>query len=120
MSPSPPTARSRRSQPGSGLGLAAVLAIIGLLVAYLGVLELSRPHVSGDRLRLDAFMAMAEDGRIKSAEILDYDSYVVGEYVAGSGDAGGGVQPGHEGHDHSGSGGGDGAAQGPVRRYDAP
>jgi ATP-dependent metalloprotease FtsH len=69
--------------------LAAVLAILGLLAAYGGVLELSRPHVSGDQLRLDSFMALAEDGRIRRAEILDYDSYVVGQYVA----SGGSVRP---------------------------
>ncbi len=41
---------------------------------------MSRPHVSGDQLRLDGFLDRAERGRILNAEILDFDSYVVGQY----------------------------------------
>ena len=54
--------------------------IVALLAAYAGVLEMSRPHVSGDQLRLDGFLDRAERGRILNAEILDFDSYVVGQY----------------------------------------
>ena len=53
-----------------------------LLLVYAGVLEASRPHVSGDRLRLDGFFELAERGQIVDATILDQDSYVVGRYRA--------------------------------------
>ena len=56
--------------------------IAGLLVAiYIGVLVSSRPHVDGDRLRLDGFVSLAEANRIRSIEIRDADGYVVGDYV---------------------------------------
>ena len=57
------------------------LAVGLLLVGYVAVLEHSRPHVSGDRLRLDTFVALVGDGRIKEARVLDEDAYVVGTYV---------------------------------------
>ena len=49
-------------------------------MAYLAVLASTRPDVDGDRLRLDGFYALAEDGRILDGTILDQDSYVVGRY----------------------------------------
>ena len=60
-----------------------MIAIVGLLAGYVGVLELSRPHVSGDRLLLNGFFDLADRGRILNAEILDFDSYVVGQYRDG-------------------------------------
>ncbi|HSH58199.1 MAG TPA: ATP-dependent zinc metalloprotease FtsH [Acidimicrobiales bacterium] len=57
---------------------------LGLLVAaYAGVLELSRPHVSGKELRYDQFVALAGGSQIKDAKLLDEDAYVVGTYVDG-------------------------------------
>ncbi|MCA1571828.1 MAG: AAA family ATPase [Chloroflexi bacterium] len=82
-------AAKRKRDPGqfkrqkkSNLGLWTALALLVLVVAYLGVLELSRPHVSGDSLRFDTFVDLAERGRIKDAKILDVDSYLVGTYEA--------------------------------------
>ncbi|MDP9441547.1 MAG: AAA family ATPase [Actinomycetota bacterium] len=57
------------------------MLLLLLLGAYLGLLEINRPHVTGDRLRLDSFVDLAERGRLKSAEVLDYDAYVVGTYL---------------------------------------
>jgi len=57
-----------------------VAAVAALLVVYALVLVAARPNVDGDRLRLDSFVSLAEVNRIRSAEILDQDSYVVGTY----------------------------------------
>jgi ATP-dependent metalloprotease FtsH len=62
-----------------------VLAIGVLLLAYVGALEASRPHVDGDRVRLDGFVSLAEQNRIRNAEVLDEDGYVVGEYESRDG-----------------------------------
>ena len=70
---------------GNRPGAWAAAALLVLAAALFAVLELSRPHVDGDRLRLDTFYGYIDDGRIRSAEILDQDSYVVGDYDAGSG-----------------------------------
>ena len=55
------------------------------MVMFVGVVVASRPDPDGDRLRLDGFVALAEANRIRSAEILDYDAYMVGEYVRADG-----------------------------------
>ena len=47
---------------------------------YVLVVVAARPNVSGDRLRLDAFVSLAELDRIRTAEILDQDAYIVGTY----------------------------------------
>ncbi len=72
----------RRSPRGSRgrLGLWTFIAVVVLLVAYLGVLELSRPHVSGDPLRLDTFVTAVQDGRVRTAKLLDVDGFAVGTY----------------------------------------
>ncbi|MCP9490784.1 MAG: AAA family ATPase [Solirubrobacteraceae bacterium MAG38_C4-C5] len=67
----------------------ALLAVAALLAGYIGLLEYSRPHVSGDPLALDRFLDLTERDRIESARILDVDAYVVGSYVA----PGGAVRP---------------------------
>jgi len=75
--------RSRRRfkrEKKSALGLWAALILVLLVAAYLGVLELSRPHVDGDRMRFDTFVDQTERGKIKDARILDVDSYLVGHY----------------------------------------
>ncbi len=71
----------RRRAPGeSRLGALCVTAIVVLFAMYALVLVAARPNVDGDRLRLDAFVSLAEVDRIRSAEILDQDSYLVGKY----------------------------------------
>ncbi|HVE47439.1 MAG TPA: AAA family ATPase [Acidimicrobiales bacterium] len=93
----------RSSKPKkSRLGLWTGLLVAALVVAYVGVLELSRPHVSGDRLRFDTFVKLASQGHIRHAEFLDEDAYVVGRYVPRSPSAGGGgpAQLGASGGDH--------------------
>ena len=72
--------RSRQARRAS-LGFWATLACVILVALYLAVLELSRPHIEGDRLRLDAFATYAENGRIRNARILDYDSGGGGRYA---------------------------------------
>ena len=52
-----------------------------LVVVYLAALEASRPHLDGDRLRLDGFIALVQDDRVRSAVVLDQDRYVVGTYI---------------------------------------
>jgi cell division protease FtsH len=56
-----------------------------MVIAYAAALAASRPNVGGDKLRLDGFFQLAQQGRIESAEILDQDSYVVGDYEADNG-----------------------------------
>ncbi len=51
-----------------------------LLIAYVQVIEASRPHPSGERLDFSRFVQRAEAGVIKRARILDQDSYVDGVY----------------------------------------
>ena len=71
----------RAEKRGRGsLGFWCSLAIIALIAAYLGVLEASRPHVDGDKLRFDQFVRLAESSDIKDARILNQDAYVVGTY----------------------------------------
>ncbi|MGH2768740.1 MAG: AAA family ATPase, partial [Actinomycetota bacterium] len=83
-----PPPRQRRTRPSrrggskkSRLAFWTGLAILLLLAAYLGVIELSRPHVSGDRLRPDTLLRLVESGRIREAKILNQDSIVVGSYT---------------------------------------
>jgi cell division protease FtsH len=65
----------------------ASLAIMVLLAVYIGLLEYSRPHVSGERLSYDRFVELAErDDAVRNARILDVDAYVVGEYRTGDGE----------------------------------
>jgi ATP-dependent metalloprotease FtsH len=56
------------------------LVIVILLAAYIGMLESSRPHVSGDPLAYDRFVEFVETDRVGNARILDFDAFVVGEY----------------------------------------
>ncbi len=85
--PAPPRrGRSRfRSLKRRALGLSFGAAIVVLLLGYLAVLNFSKPHVSGDTLRFDSFVAAARAGQVKSVTILDQDDYVVGTYVNADG-----------------------------------
>ncbi|MDQ3091856.1 MAG: AAA family ATPase [Actinomycetota bacterium] len=85
------SADQRKGQSGGWLpqftaGTWAFLAILVLLAAYVGFLEYSRPHVSGDALRYDVFIDMAERDGIENARILDVDGFVVGEYENSAGE----------------------------------
>lgn len=71
--------------PKLSSGAWTLLAVGLLLAGYIGLLEYSRPHVSGDRLTLDRFIDLTERDRIENARILDVDGYVVGSYVAPGG-----------------------------------
>ena len=62
------------------LGFWSLAGIAALVVMYVIVLEASRPHVSGDRLRLDGFYALVRSDQITSATVLDQDRYIVGTY----------------------------------------
>jgi cell division protease FtsH len=73
----PPSQRS--------LGTWAAVAIAVVLLLYLGTIELSRPHVGGERLRLDGFLNLVDAGRVRDATILDQDSYVIGKYRGSDG-----------------------------------
>jgi cell division protease FtsH len=72
---------ARKRIHGVWLGIALVV-LVGI---YVGVLQLSQPSLEGDTLRFDTFAALAQSGRIDGAEILDFDSYVVGTYTADDG-----------------------------------
>jgi len=71
--------------PQLSAGFWALLAIVVLLAAYIGLLEYSRPHVSGDRVEYSRFVDLAEHDKIIDARILDSDAYVVGSYKARGG-----------------------------------
>ena len=63
------------------LGVWVSIAVLLLIAAYLGSLELSRPHVRGDRLRYDLFVKYTETGKIQSALILQQDQMATGTYI---------------------------------------
>ncbi len=69
--------RTRKDRLGHWTALGVVI-LVGL---YLGVLEFSRPHVSGDQLRFDTFVDLVERGRVNDVTFLDQDAYVTGTYV---------------------------------------
>ena len=55
-------------------------AVLLLIAAYLGVLEYSRPHVGGDRLRFDTFVDQVQKRKIRDARLLERDVFVIGTY----------------------------------------
>ena len=75
-----PSRRRFKRARKSRLGLWTSAILLVMLAGYLAILELARPHPTGDELRIDSFTALAESGRIRSAEILDEDALAVGEY----------------------------------------
>ncbi len=77
--------RRTRKQEERRLGPWAAAAVLLLACAYVGVLEMSSPHVDGDRLRFDTFLALVDSGNVKSARILDVDSFLVGRYTRADG-----------------------------------
>ena len=71
-------ARKENKKSALGLWTAAIILVLG--GAYFALIQVNRPTVAGDRLRLDSFVDLAERGRLKSSRILNYDSYAVGTY----------------------------------------
>jgi ATP-dependent metalloprotease FtsH len=63
------------------MGTWFLVAILLMLALFLATLELSRPSLEGERLRLDQFLAAVDEDRVRSANILDADGVVVGEIV---------------------------------------
>ena len=61
-------------------GFWACLAIVILLVAYAQVIVASQPHPTGQKLSFSSFLSRAENGGIKTARILDQDSYIEGTF----------------------------------------
>jgi ATP-dependent metalloprotease FtsH len=82
--------RARRRQPRTG-GLAfwAGIAILVLVVAYVGLLVASVPHVGGDRLSLSGFVNLADGGKVRNAVFLEHDGYIVGQYRRADGTSAG-------------------------------
>ncbi|MGI9081858.1 MAG: AAA family ATPase [Thermoleophilaceae bacterium] len=80
--------KSTKKRGRGSLGFWCAIAIIALIGAYLGVLEASRPHVGGDKLRFDQFVRLADSGDIKDARILNQDAVVVGTYRRPDGSGG--------------------------------
>ncbi len=73
--------KARKENKKSMLGVWTAVIVLVLVGSYFAVIEVNRPKVPGDNLRLDSFVDLAERGRLKSATILNYDSYAVGNYV---------------------------------------
>src|SRR5579864_8707337 len=73
-----PKPRRRRKAPPLGLWVVVVVLLLG--AAYVAVLDNASPHVSGRALTLSTFVDMVNKGQIVDATVLDYDSYVVGDY----------------------------------------
>ena len=65
---------------GRSLGFWSLMGIGALILFYAVVLELSRPHLSGERLRMDGFYRLVEANRVTSATILDQDRVITGTY----------------------------------------
>ncbi len=70
------------------MGAWFLVAILLLLALYLALIELSRPHVDGQRFRVDQFLTVVDEGRIREAKILDADGIVVGSYERPDGSIG--------------------------------
>jgi len=62
------------------LGLWCLVAVIVMLAGYLALLEVSRPHLSGDKLRYDELVRRIESRDISDARVLYQDAVVVGTY----------------------------------------
>ena len=94
--------RPPRRERKSRLGLWTTLILVALVGGYVVVLNLARPHVTGDKLRFDTFISLANAGRIRDTRILDEDSFFVGTYIADEpgGDASA-PATGSAGHDHN-------------------
>ena len=61
------------------------VVILLLLAGYAEVLNYSRPAVTGDALNFSQLTDQAQNGRILNAQILDVDSYVIGQHERSDG-----------------------------------
>ena len=77
--------RRTGSTRGGRAGLLTGLALGALVAAFVGVLYLSGPQVSGDGLRYDQLVSLTKQGRIKFVRLLDEDAYAVGSYIRDDG-----------------------------------
>ncbi len=83
--------RKARREDGRGAGLRGslgfwcIVAIAVLVLIYLVALQASRPHLIGDKLRLDSYNGLVEDGKVTNATVLDVDRVVTGVYEARDG-----------------------------------
>ena len=62
------------------------MAVAVLVLAFIQIVVASRPDPEGDQLRLDSFVSLVEQDRVKNAEILDVDAYVIGDYERRAGE----------------------------------
>lgn len=65
------------------LGVVTAAVLVGLVGAYIGVLEMSRPHVGGRTLRFNEFVDLVTQNQVQEVRILDEDSYLEGWYKPG-------------------------------------
>ena len=72
--------RSQKWLAAHRIGVWFVSLLVAGLAALALTVEQTRPHLDGELLRYDSFVGHVEGGRIISARILNYDSYVVGTY----------------------------------------
>jgi len=70
--------QQRVRAPRLSMGAWFLVAILLLLALFLALIELSRPHVDGTRFRVDEFLTVVDEGRVRDAKILDADGIVVG------------------------------------------
>ncbi len=67
------------------LGFWCMVAIAVLVLIYLVALEASRPHLTGDKLRLDSFQTLVDEDKVDNAIVLDVDRVIKGVYEAPDG-----------------------------------
>ena len=67
------------------IGFWCSIAFAVVVLVYLVSLEAARPHVVGDKLRLDTFNTLVEQGKVENAVVLDMDRMVTGVYEARDG-----------------------------------
>ena len=76
--------RSQSSQSFRRRALILLAAAVPVLVAlYVVLLLLTAPATNGRQLRLDEFRTMAQQGRIRSADVLDRDARIIGDSDSG-------------------------------------
>jgi ATP-dependent metalloprotease FtsH len=84
VSPSPGKNGSDASRPSiwrrRSLGFWCLAGIGALVLFYAVVVEASRPHLSGERLRVDGFYSLVRSNKVLSATILDQDRVITGTY----------------------------------------
>ncbi|MBA3746954.1 MAG: AAA family ATPase, partial [Solirubrobacterales bacterium] len=84
----PSKRRAKMASPRRRLntpGFWASIVIIILVIGYAQVIFAIQPHPSGEKVDFSSFTTLADKGDIKSARILDQDSYIEGTYQRGDG-----------------------------------